>query len=84
MFAFQFYRDALTKAVEKLESLEKHDEGQAAELIKLNEMILDLEDAQKKAKKDKMVAFMMNLNIMQQVQQLQMEQQQNTGQFVNS
>jgi len=42
-------------------------------------MIEELEDAQKKAKKDKMVAFMMNLNLMNQVQQLQIQQQQESG-----
>ena len=51
--------------------MEKHDEEQAAELVKLAAMIEELEDAQKKAKKDKMVAFLMNLNLQNQIQQLE-------------
>ena len=78
-FVIQFYQDVLTKAVDDLAALEKHDEEQAAELVELVKMIEELEDAQKKAKKDKMVAFMMNLNLMNQVQQLQTQQQQESG-----
>jgi len=78
-FAIQFYQDVLTKAVDDLAALEKHDEEQAAKLVELVKMIEELEDAQKKAKKDKMVAFMMNLNLMNQVQQLQTQQQQQSG-----
>ena len=54
--------------------MEKQDEEQAAELVKFAAMIEELEDAQKKAKKDKMVAFLMNLNLQNQIQKLQARQ----------
>ena len=60
--------------MDDLAALEKHDEEQAAELAKFASMIEELEDVQKKSKKDKMVAFMMNLNLQNQIQQLQARQ----------
>ena len=62
--------------------MEKQDEEQAAELVKFAAMIEELEDAQKKAKKDKMVAFLMNLNLQNQIQQLQA--QQGSGKLLQS
>ena len=73
-FEFKLYQEVLTKAVDDLAALGKHDEEQAAELVKFASMIEELEDAQKKAKKDKMVAFLMNLNLQNQIQKLQARQ----------